>query len=862
MPFVGPVGELFSAIGDLRRAPDRHLSLPWLTTAAAGAAALVLSVWWLSTDIAPLALKADTRLNEFRGVSASQLLQSDDAPLADLRANADRLEQDVSPAARSVGSLARLSPALSWLPGIGHELFTWSVQMDRLRTDVQAAQTLIAGSSQFLDIYQQAQTTLLSDSPQRSVTLLTSRTDELESSFTSAVSELSRVSKAGRRRAPAFHPPGSRDAMTLLAETEARMLAGSRIGVQASDLMTDLLEIADRAQPLIGQFTTGQEGPDTLTVAVLKETVTELDELLRFAIAKSDGLVRLINAGEDSGPIADRFTLLERLLDVLLVVNRATAVGIQVAEPVIEAARSSEGGLFGGGGQLVNALETAIDRQDEILTALALLDDARRTADQIAATSEFTLADLSPAIETLYTGLSLLKDFSSIGPDLIAVDSTKRYLVLGQSADELRATGGFVSAIWAVTFIDGALTDITYHDVVRVDDWERLHLYPQAPVGLEEHMNAHVWLLRDVSWEPDFPTTARTAADMFRIGQRQQVDGVVGLNQWTLLGIVQAMESVPSPEGGEDLTPRNLLIRLEQESDEHGRAYMDLALQGILQRLDESLSLSTLIRLASAVQTSFEERDLLLHVDDPDVQPVIAGLGWDGSLRNDASDYLFVVDSNVGWSKADRNIERTVDYAVDLSRGVGPRIALSLGYNNHSGPGSVGCEPQWLNRGSNYGDLKNACYWNYWRVYVPQGAKLLSSTRLPLPEHSVAVEIGRGLPDEDTLRVSSSYNRAVLSGLFPLAAGDGQKVTLVYDLPPEIIVRDDDDMHYRLVVQKQPGSRGRKVAVEFKLPEGYRLGSSSLEPASNGGSKVGFLLNENRDTVLSAVFTRDADAGK
>ena len=130
MPLGSSVSDLFSAVGDIRQAPNRRLSLTWLAAAAAGVAALVLSVWWLSTEIAPLALNADTRLNEFRGVSASQLLQSDDAPLAGLRVQVDRLEQDIAPAARSVGSLARLSPALSWLPGLGHELVTWSVQMD------------------------------------------------------------------------------------------------------------------------------------------------------------------------------------------------------------------------------------------------------------------------------------------------------------------------------------------------------------------------------------------------------------------------------------------------------------------------------------------------------------------------------------------------------------------------------------------------------------------------------------------------------------------------------------------------------------------------------------------------------------
>ena len=57
-------------------------------------------------------------------------------------------------------------------------------------------------------------------------------------------------------------------------------------------------------------------------------------------------------------------------------------------------------------------------------------------------------------------------------------------------------------------------------------------------------MFARVWLLRDVSWEPDFPTTARTAADMFRVGQRLEVDGVVAINQWTLLDIIEALGGI------------------------------------------------------------------------------------------------------------------------------------------------------------------------------------------------------------------------------------------------------------------------------------------------------------------------------
>jgi hypothetical protein len=368
-------------------------------------------------------------------------------------------------------------------------------------------------------------------------------------------------------------------------------------------------------------------------------------------------------------------------------------------------------------------------------------------------------------------------------------------------------------------------------------------------------MNARVWLIRDVSWEPDFPTTARTAADMFRIGQRQEVDGVIALNQWTLLSLIEALGAVSSPEG-DDITGRNLFAKLEDGTDAHGRAYTDLALQGVVDRLQEPISLPELMSVASALHRSLLQRDLLVYLDDPAQQDLIQAVNWDGGVRNEPTDYLYVVDSNVGWSKADRNIERRLKYTVDLDKPAA-RATLELAYYNHSGPGSAGCVPQWLNQGTNYGDLKNACWWNYWRVYVPHGSRLLRSTHLP--EYSVAVEIGRGVPDEDTVSVSSSFDKTVVSGLFALEAGSASEVSLVYDLPVAVD-RNGDEIGYELLIQKQPGARSRAVEVEFVLPSGYTLVSSSIAPAFEGDSRVAFSIVVERDMVLGAVFSKDGDS--
>jgi hypothetical protein len=299
---------------------------------------------------------------------------------------------------------------------------------------------------------------------------------------------------------------------------------------------------------------------------------------------------------------------------------------------------------------------------------------------------------------------------------------------------------------------------------------------------------------------------------------------------------------------------------LEEGTDEFGRAYSDLVLQGILKKLNRPLSLGSLIKVASAAQASLRSRDLMVYAVDADLQEMLKGAGWDGGLGGEGTDHLYVVDSNVGWSKSDRNIQRGIRYEVDLRKGPGARATLTLGYSNHSGPGSLGCEPQWLNRGTNYTQLKNACYWDFWRVYTPQGSRVLGNTPLELPLYSVSAEIGLGLPGEDTFGVSSSYNRNVLSGLFALGAGEQIQFNMVYDLPSDVVTRSGGNIEYELLVQKQPGSRGSDMTLELVLPSGHRLATSSIPPVFVDDSRIGFDFRVEQDTIFSAVLTSNDES--
>ena len=846
-------------MADSTRSSRHAIPYVWPLAIVVAVMAIVVASWRLVSDVMPLALDAGSRLADIRKVSVDTLVDGQNDVLDDTQRVVEKTISDFDPAARYIEWLGRFAPALSWLPPLDLEIAAWTAQSARLRDDLSSASTLLSASNALLDTYDRSQAVLSGRATSDGGLL--DEIARLASDFTQVSDSMAQSVGLRRRFGSLFALPLAADAINRLAEVEEQMLAGAEIGEQVSGLMVPMLEIGDQVRPLIAEFDGGGPPSEQLTFESLHKTLTEVEGLVQTAQEQSTGLIALLtDAGIADGRLIGQVEAVQQVLEVVRAVNQASSVAADVAEPALGGAQLA-GGLLGEEATLVRILDRVAAEDSQIEGALSALDAALDTLTSLESSVEAPdgLEELADLAGTLRGGLQFVKSFAPVGRGIFGADSPTRYLVLGQSADELRATGGFVSSLWLVSFRDGALEETRYHDSVRVDDWDRLMLYPPAPSGLEEHMNARVWLLRDVSWEPDFPTAAATAEDMFRLGQRQDVDGVVAITQWTLLEIVKALGETPSPGGGAPITSRNLLSSLEQGTDEHGRAYVDLALQGVLDRLSGPMTLATVIRLASAVYGSLQEREMLVYLNDRELQAVVDENGWDGGMKDGPTDYLYVVDSNVGWSKSDRNVERAVRYSVDLRKEARPRASLTLAYNNHSGPGSPGCEPQWLNRGSNYGQLKNACYWNYFRVYIPQAASLLTSTSLPLPEYSVSVEIGKGLPGNDTVSVSSRYNRAVLSGLFALGAGERQGVDLVYDLPPGLVRREGNALQYSLLIQKQPGVRQRHISVELVLPPGYSLESSSIAPASSSDASVEFLIPLKQDVALDVRLARDAD---
>ena len=248
--------------------------------------------------------------------------------------------------------------------------------------------------------------------------------------------------------------PGMRDAMPLVDEVEERMLTASVIGQQASVLLAELLELGDRVRPLVEQFVVTEQDSKPLTATELRLTLAEVDRRLESATVKSGGLARLIAETEANGQFRGRLELLRNLLDVLLAVNRATLVALEIVEPTLQGAQASGEGLLGEDGTLLSVLNGVAEREGELNEALDRLDAARLTLTDLDSRSDQMqeisgLEDMVEAVDLLREGLQLVIDIAPVGAKLVGVDSIQRYLVLG-TYEQLGASvdGQSGSVLW------------------------------------------------------------------------------------------------------------------------------------------------------------------------------------------------------------------------------------------------------------------------------------------------------------------------------------------------------------------------------------------------------------------------------
>ena len=444
-----------------------------------------------------------------------------------------------------------------------------------------------------------------------------------------------------------------------------------------------------------------------------------------------------------------------------------------------------------------------------LLTQLAFLQAL--TNNQASSPPSF----LRPHLQLLSSSLSqtrqktqLANDFLRLLPQLLALNDKRRYLIVFQNNFELRPTGGFIGSFALVTFEKGNLLDFHVEDVYTADGQLKGHVDPPEPIA--KYLGEGGWYLRDANWDPHFPTTAQRLQWFLEKELHQTTDGVVALNLNAVQLFLEAVGPIQLPDYQETITAQNIFERAEyyaelqffpgstQKKDFLG----SLANQLFLQL--ENLSSAQLLQLASALEKALLQKDLLLYFNDPSLQNFVAHQGWAGSLRqlssqpNVFSDYLFIVEANLGVNKANYFLDRQINHQVTFTDAGTLLETLTINYHNKS-PSQT-----W----------PAGLYKTYLRLYLPAYAQPLQVTLADADEASPTAFL---TPDISTLN-----DKKVLGFLVEVPVGSRRTLKVNYRLSRPL--PSNKTFTYAFYLQKQSGT---KPTEPFTLTLSY---PSTLQP--------------------------------
>ena len=614
-----------------------------------------------------------------------------------------------------------------------------------------------------------------------------------------------------------------------------------------------MLELAEAARSVI-----------TSPAAALRD-IEETKRLLSGLAGASDSANRHARLALAAAPAYTAGTGVEELLKTLETltaslekIEPAILSVLDIVGPSINRLRAEEGPLLRSRA-LVESLEQLKAGRAALDEALSELEGGISQLGQVSSSkwlesSARGLKEVSDRSAALGVAVKEVADLAELGTALMGAGGKRSYLVLGLTSDELRAAGGFVSSLWRIDYEDGVLTDARFFNVGFVDATDNLAAYPDPPHALRVNMNAGALYMRDVGWDPDFPATAETAREIFELGTGERVDGVAAITQWGFLSIIQLLGGVQTVDGF--VPPEQLMSFIESKTDKRGTVYLETVMDGLLAGFSSQALGSDPVRFGQGVRSMITGKQVLIHVFDREAQAALDRRGWNGAFPIFDGDRLAIVDSNIGWTKADRNIIRSARYSVDMNDPKNPHADLSLSYS-HSGVGTDRCLQQAPPvEFTTHEELKNGCYWNLLRVYPSLSATVTEASTMAPPPGSIAARAWGGIPGSDTVQTEFDTNGTFLSRLLSVAPGATTATSFTYQLGGDVVRLDGRSLGYDLLIWAQPGVPSRDVTVEVRLPEGYVLSSSSIQPAAVDGQTVAFKVDLRRDALLRLKASR------
>lgn len=422
--------------------------------------------------------------------------------------------------------------------------------------------------------------------------------------------------------------------------------------------------------------------------------------------------------------------------------------------------------------------------------------------------------------------LADVEDGFAILPAVLGANERRTYVLGMQNSAELRGSGGALLQFAIFTIDEGKPEFSKKSSTVYDVDKDRTQLTIPLPedawyvAGIPDAQR-----FGNSNWSPDWPLSAQVTIDYAKASAAldpeaatipvDEVDGFIAVDPVAMEKLMPGVGPFTAGrnEGRTVYVTANRLVDFvlykayaKYPNQKFRRARLRDIVDGFYENVFKPKHPTGLI---DGFGSALAEKHMQIWMTDPAEQAFIEQMNWDGGIRAaHGSDYLYVVEQNVGGNKFDYFAENTTTMDVTID-GDDASVSTETRMRN----GVFLPQPRWSAGDS----ARSGLHWPMMNVYVPLEAELVGAEyegeRHPTPPGLVGVS--------DTPSEHLEKGKKVWSATFAIPPGEEAAMRLDYRVPGVVRSREGRRV-YRLIVQRQPKVRPEQLSITLTLPEGAR----------------------------------------
>jgi len=365
----------------------------------------------------------------------------------------------------------------------------------------------------------------------------------------------------------------------------------------------------------------------------------------------------------------------------------------------------------------------------------------------------------------------------------------KKYLILFQNDNELRPTGGFLTAYSTIFIEDGKVTPEKSDDIYELD--KKFYKKIPIPAELGKYLTTEkYWNLRDMNISPDFKISMEQFLEYYLEipGEPDDIDGVIAVDTEFLTKLLDVLGPVEVPGYGvfsAENDPRcdcPQVVYALSEIITKPTPYLRDDRKGILGPMMRAILTKSYGApkqqwpdLFQIGVDSMEGRHLQVYFMDEKTQLAAEAINAAGTMTpEENADFLAIVNANLGGAKSNLFTKYEVSQIASAPENGQITKEVEITYRNIKKADNCNLEAGLL--------CLNSTLRDWTRLYLPAGSKLVAA---------------QGFTEEAKEYEENGFH--VIDGFFILEPLGQAKLKLTYTVPYE------DTETYKIKLWKQGG---------------------------------------------------------